>query len=271
MLFFSLSIAVGYTAVSVTTASAVSDEDNYEIVFWDTVKESKDPKLYQMYLDKYPGGAFSDLAEILKAKYSAGTPAKASSSPPPAPPREPIQAKPPAPTPAELKLPPAPAANKSYYKVAIFPFKFYDDADYMKSILLNDLMRFADRYDCLEYSHSYYQLDSKYNVIDLHNRNIIDQSRMKARNLWKGNSPNTDQISELGRELGFDTVITGSLRVSNPWSDRYTLGYIRIHMVDVASGRIIRTFNRSTTGDARDYLPFVVQRAMDNYTGDFCR
>ena len=35
-----------------------------ELAFWDTVKESDDPKMFEAYLAKYPEGEFSSLAEI---------------------------------------------------------------------------------------------------------------------------------------------------------------------------------------------------------------
>ncbi len=35
-----------------------------ELAFWDTVKESDDPKMFEAYLAKYPEGEFAGLAEI---------------------------------------------------------------------------------------------------------------------------------------------------------------------------------------------------------------
>jgi hypothetical protein len=35
-----------------------------ELAFWDTVKESDDPKMFEAYLAKYPEGEFTSLAEI---------------------------------------------------------------------------------------------------------------------------------------------------------------------------------------------------------------
>jgi adenylate cyclase len=39
-----------------------------ELAFWDTVKESDSPAMYQAYLDQFPAGAFKALAEICVAE-----------------------------------------------------------------------------------------------------------------------------------------------------------------------------------------------------------
>jgi adenylate cyclase len=33
-----------------------------ELAYWDTVKDSGNPEMFQAYLDKYPGGEFAELA-----------------------------------------------------------------------------------------------------------------------------------------------------------------------------------------------------------------
>lgn len=242
-----------FTSLDAAPSSA-QEESNYEIVFWETIKDSKDPKLYQMYLDKYPDGAFAEVAQILLIKYLPQENQKA--APPPQQTKEKL---------SQVK------EERMFNKVAIFPVKFYDDADYMKGILLNDLTLVADRFDCIKFSHSYYELDARYVVKNLSDRKTIDPARLRTRDLWNGNNPNSVNISKIGKDLGIDAVLTGSLRVTNPWSDKYTLGYIRIFMVDVATGKIFKASNSSTTGDARDYVNRIVQRVMQNYAGEFCR
>lgn len=41
-----------------------SDPASIEIAFWDTIKTSRNPRLFEAYLKRYPNGAFADLAKI---------------------------------------------------------------------------------------------------------------------------------------------------------------------------------------------------------------
>jgi len=42
-----------------------------ELLFWDSIKESKDPEMFEAYLEQFPNGIFSTLATINIKKYSA--------------------------------------------------------------------------------------------------------------------------------------------------------------------------------------------------------
>jgi adenylate cyclase len=46
-----------------TPAPAVSTPAPFELPFWDTIKESKDPAEFTAYLEQYPNGVFASLAE----------------------------------------------------------------------------------------------------------------------------------------------------------------------------------------------------------------
>jgi adenylate cyclase len=45
---------------------------NIELTFWNSVKDSKNPAMFEAYLKKYPEGEFKTLAEIQLAKLRAG-------------------------------------------------------------------------------------------------------------------------------------------------------------------------------------------------------
>jgi class 3 adenylate cyclase len=45
---------------------------NIELTFWNSVKDSQDPAMFEAYLEKYPEGEFKALAEIQLAKLRAG-------------------------------------------------------------------------------------------------------------------------------------------------------------------------------------------------------
>jgi hypothetical protein len=41
-----------------------SDQANFEITFWNSIKEEKNPRLFEAYLKRYPNGTFADIARI---------------------------------------------------------------------------------------------------------------------------------------------------------------------------------------------------------------
>jgi hypothetical protein len=45
-------------------APAASGQSNLEITFWNSIKDDKNPKLFEAYLKRYPNGAFADIARI---------------------------------------------------------------------------------------------------------------------------------------------------------------------------------------------------------------
>ena len=53
-------------AVDKTTADApkASDDTRLELAFWESIKNGKNPQLFQAYLNRYPKGVFADIATI---------------------------------------------------------------------------------------------------------------------------------------------------------------------------------------------------------------
>jgi len=49
---------------SPTQPTATPQDRSVELAFWDAVKDSEEPEMFRAYLDKYPEGDFSSLAEI---------------------------------------------------------------------------------------------------------------------------------------------------------------------------------------------------------------
>ena len=52
--------------------SMPSDPAEFELAFWDAMKESKDPAEFTAYLEQYPAGAFAALAEARRQALLAG-------------------------------------------------------------------------------------------------------------------------------------------------------------------------------------------------------
>ena len=51
-------------------AAAIQGQADYEILFWQSIMDSKDPKMYEAYLRQYPDGVYADLARLRIEKYS---------------------------------------------------------------------------------------------------------------------------------------------------------------------------------------------------------
>jgi hypothetical protein len=47
-----------------TPASGRTDQNNVEITFWNSIKDTRNPQLFDAYLKRYPNGAFAEIARI---------------------------------------------------------------------------------------------------------------------------------------------------------------------------------------------------------------
>jgi uncharacterized caspase-like protein len=60
-----IALAPSQTGSTATTAPPVTDEQaNLEITFWNSIKNDKNQRLFEAYLNRYPNGAFADIARI---------------------------------------------------------------------------------------------------------------------------------------------------------------------------------------------------------------
>ncbi|MBM3115593.1 hypothetical protein [Jeongeupia naejangsanensis] len=55
-------------AVAALPQAKTSGSEEAQLLFWSSIKDSKDPAEFQAYLDQYPNGVFAKLAEIKLAK-----------------------------------------------------------------------------------------------------------------------------------------------------------------------------------------------------------
>jgi Caspase domain/Domain of unknown function (DUF4189)/Putative peptidoglycan binding domain len=51
-------------AAATTIHPPPSEQANLEITFWNSIKDDKNPRLFEAYLHRYPNGAFADIARI---------------------------------------------------------------------------------------------------------------------------------------------------------------------------------------------------------------
>jgi hypothetical protein len=70
----SSSLTANFYFVSLNKEMYYTKEDHQsksvEILYWESIKDSKDVRLYQSYLDKFPNGSFAEIAEIFIEKFS---------------------------------------------------------------------------------------------------------------------------------------------------------------------------------------------------------
>src|SRR5690349_11447189 len=62
-LSFDISLEQGHMSVSVAAPVATVDPKVIELTFWETIKDSTNPEMYEAYLKKYPDGEFVILAK----------------------------------------------------------------------------------------------------------------------------------------------------------------------------------------------------------------
>jgi hypothetical protein len=54
-------------------ASTTNAQATLEIAFWNSIKDSKNPQLFDAYLKRYPSGAFADIAKINRDQFKVAT------------------------------------------------------------------------------------------------------------------------------------------------------------------------------------------------------
>lgn len=66
--YFTPAVQTTTTQAPAPPAPKPAADNSVEMVFWDTVKDSHDKVLLQSYIDRYPNGAFSTLAQLMIAR-----------------------------------------------------------------------------------------------------------------------------------------------------------------------------------------------------------
>jgi formylglycine-generating enzyme required for sulfatase activity len=82
VLLLSLSLGLSVTARVNAGLLPKSGEAQYELEFWESIKNSTHAEDYKAYLQSYPNGRFAALARVRAARYAESAPAAAPSAPP---------------------------------------------------------------------------------------------------------------------------------------------------------------------------------------------
>ena len=198
-----------------------------EIVYWQTVKESKDPEMYNAYLKAYPEGQFAELARLLHDRYAS--------------------------------------ANKNDRKLknaALLAWRLEGDAEYFRSIIAGQTQRAMANWPDIMLSASYYKLDKGHSVSWLQENERYMRSK---EDVWREGAPDIGKICSLGKELGVDVILIGNMRAKRKWSDQFRLGYVNTWMVDIRTGTAVHEMNKSSWIVPREELINIIDRTVATF------
>jgi len=230
-LLLGLFISMGVCVASIQASDLKkTDSQLIELEYWQTVKDSKDPKMYKAYLDAYPEGAFTSLANILYEKHKT--------------PEDP------------------PVGSMPEYRVALFPWEFKEDAVHLSSIVVGQSSAAIANWPGMVLTASHYKNDKGHTVVWLENDEFYKSQKEK---IWRNSAPDFDNIIRIGRELNIDAVLIGKIRARNKWSDQYVLKHIKTWMIDTNTGKIIRESNKSDMTVPREELIKIIDRTVANF------
>jgi cell division protein FtsB len=241
-----------------------STDQQYEILFWESIKDSNNLLMYQDYLQKFPNGTFAELARINIQRLSEAEPEKAaktsmtvedtSASK--------MQASVAAPSPkvappaSQPVAPPVSAASKTKAvlsgqraSLGVFPWKLTGSAPRWDFIALDALVDVLNRHkDQVIARYTYYEIKTKPRPEQLEESFF---TKKVVQKLWSGSDggPNMDYVRRVGKQLDIDVVLMCDIdgRTFDPDSGTY-----KMYVVDVHSGRVYqgRAYTQNIEGEA---------------------
>ena len=200
-----------------------------DILFWESIKESKDIRMFEEYLRIYPNGTFASLARLkIKELTDAALDAKVSKA----------AKREERPT-AEIKATAAPTKGSSgrRLKLAILSWKPVDE--YWNAVLMDAIEESLRNTRSFEPVFSFYEMDKDFQAVKLTTGEILSitgSSTLDA--LWQQSSeskwePNVVQAMEVANHLGVDALLM--CRVGDQQSDRQNKS-VAMYLIDVWSG-----------------------------------
>lgn len=82
VVLLSLSLCLSFPGAALAGILPSNGEAQYELEFWESIKNSTHPEDYEAYLEAYPNGRFASLAKTRAARYAASRPPAAQPAPP---------------------------------------------------------------------------------------------------------------------------------------------------------------------------------------------
>ena len=278
-------------SVVVSQGNIRSTDQQYEILFWESIKDSNNIFMYQDYLEKFPSGTFAELARIhirrlseaesksptktakvaeapkgakaaKSVKETSTSKMQASVSPPP-----------PKVTPPASQPVTAPVSSASKTKailsdqparLGVFPWHLTGSAPHWNFLALHALTDVVNRHKHLiEARYTYYEIKTRPKPELLEEQFF---TKAVVQKLWSGSGggPNISYVRRLGKQLGIDVAIICDIdgRIFDPDSGTYS-----IYVVDVHSGEVFkgRATTRDIEGDGEDRFIELSEKLFKQY------
>ena len=254
----------------------------YEILFWESIKDANDVKMYNEYLKKFPNGMFAGLAMIKIQSLQPSQPAPAAL-------RKPAVDSPPKDkgTVVAVASPPKPAPKPrmragSKIQVAVLPWD--PEEGHWHWTVVNALRDHIKTLDAVEVAYSFYDMGVRYKGkrLDMQALNELGVASNDA--LWSKKTvagggflskfipaptvgyPNVGLAVKVGERLGVDAVVMCQvdIRIVDPPN-----GHVEMFLIEVPSGKVQRAKSVTDQFDQDGYdisteVANIVFRHYDN-------
>jgi len=195
------------------SAGSTSEDQELEIVFWESIKDADDTEMYKEYLRQFPNGVFAGLAKIRMAQLLLGNTPQPQV---PTAPEEQLQASLPPPGP-KARIP------SGRISLAIFPWHMprarlswgYPNLTKLTAEALGEVLGGKDVFSPV---YTDYDLGKTIKTQPIDKDALTDAALKK---IWKRESffsdpqPNVDFICDLGRRLKIDYVLLYNVRIED--------------------------------------------------------
>ncbi len=240
--------------------------DSFEILFWESIKDSDNPAMFEAYLEEFPNGTFSTLAQINIRKLKAASKPIAVEKPamPPKPKAPPLKktsnnfnktetriaAK------TQPKTTGVTSSTDSRLKLAVLQFK--PKTNYWNEQSLEGIQYFLKKNSKIRLVASYYSIDipkrdapfRDLSTSEYHNTQIF-----KPAFGWSAPTPNIDAISKIGEKIGADIILTGT--ISTHGSDPIE-GNVSLYLTNVKNKKMVH--GKFHTGTMEGYCKEKTQK-----------
>jgi len=190
----------GKSVQGVAATPASRSDGGYEALFWETIKESKNPEDFRAYLRQYPHGAFTSLAHIRVSALEEST----------------------------RRTEPR-STGGGRLKVALLPFDGWHGGGKLSAALENMEKGVSDLI----------QGDTRLELVYAYHRDSSNPGPSgAAEHYWEGamldKTPKLDEILAAGRQLDADLVLTYFFRRTRGQA------YVAAYLIDISSGKLLK-------------------------------
>ncbi len=184
--------------------------------------------------------------------------------PPEPPPSPPVRTSTPEPAPRSPEPEPEIATETGPREIAALPWRLRKDARSLKRVLMKECYRAFKKNRSLTLKYSYYRYPGEYGIETYEGRDVdLEKHGDKWVRLLDGD---VGEIGELGERLKVDAVLIGEMSaVDRSKNGAQLLGYIRAHLVDVRTRKVVSAKSSAAGELARLELPRVLRDLLRQY------